>query len=272
MPLTSAQKTAVSQFVSITGVSEKVAQRYLKNASYKIDQAVDAFYSATGGATPSANREIALKNQFESLKTSSEDEAEKLGAESSMEYLQKLGVNLEDASLFVALEVIQAESIGEIKKSGFVEGWKAVGIDGTIPAQRNYIQTLVSSLRSNPEAFRKAYRYTFVVGKEADQRALSKENAILYWEMLFKPPGRPWVGKKTGINFLPEWTAFLNEKWTRSVNKDMWNQTLEFARKSMDDESFHFWSEDDSWPGVIDEFVEWYRSKHAGSMAMDVDA
>lgn len=46
--------------------------------------------------------------------------------ESTMGYLgEKLGVNLENAELFVALEVIQAPVIGEITKAGFVQGWLA---------------------------------------------------------------------------------------------------------------------------------------------------
>lgn len=48
----------------------------------------------------------------------------------------------------------------------------------------------------------------------------------------------------------------------------MWNQTLEFAFKSIDDESLDFWSEDGAWPGVIDEFVAWYKRKSE----MEVDA
>lgn len=44
-----------------------------------------------------------------------------------MSYLSGLGANLENASLFVALDLVQASSIGEITRSGFVEGWKATG-------------------------------------------------------------------------------------------------------------------------------------------------
>jgi DCN1-like protein 1/2 len=59
------------------------------------------------------------------IPASGEDEKDKLGAESSMAYLEQLGANLEDASLFLALEIVQAPSIGEITREGFVNGWKA---------------------------------------------------------------------------------------------------------------------------------------------------
>lgn len=77
--------------------------------------------------------------------------------------------------------------------------------------------------------------------------------------MVFSPPGMSWQTSNT--DWLAEWKTFLGEKWTRSVNRDMWNQTLEFALKTIDDESLNFWSEDGAWPGVIDDFVAWCRQR-----------
>lgn len=79
-----------------------------------------------------------------------------------------------------------------------------------------------------------------------------------------------WVSEN--YNWLELWTQFLNEKWTRSVSKDMWNMALEFGLKAMDDESLSFWNEDGAWPGVIDDFVEWCRGRGIGKEeAMEVD-
>lgn len=48
--------------------------------------------------------------------------------ESTMTYLQsQLKVNLENAELFVAIYLVQAPSIGEITRHGFVDGWKLTG-------------------------------------------------------------------------------------------------------------------------------------------------
>ena len=57
------------------------------------------------------------------------------------------------------------------------------------------------------------------------------------------------------------WLSYLKEKWTKSVNKDMWNQTLEFYKKVVADETLAFWSEDGAWPGVIDDFVAYAKVK-----------
>lgn len=130
----------------------------------------------------------------------------------------------------------------------------------------------IPRLSTDAELFKSAYRHAFMVAREGDARAISLEMAITFWEILFKAPGRPWIGKQTGIDWLAQWTEFLNAKWTRTVSKDMWNQTLEFAAKSVEDETLSFWSEEASWPGVIDQFVLWYREKTNGGAAMEVDS
>lgn len=133
-----------------------------------------------------------------------------------------------------------------------------------------HIRKLSTALPTQPALFKKVYRYTFVAGREGDQKALSLENALVYWSVLFSPPGMVWKSKRH--DWLDLWTTFLNETWTRSVNKDMWNMTLEFASKSLADESLSFWNEDGAWPSVIDDFVAWCRVKGIGKPeSMDVD-
>ena len=143
----------------------------------------------------------------------------------------------------------------------------------SVPASRSshqmYMRQLVAQLSTDPAYFKKVYRYTFVAGKEGDQRALALDNAIEFWRVLFSPPGRPW--RTASHDWLELWTGFLGDKWTRSVNRDMWNQLLEFATRTLDDETLAFWSEDGAWPSVIDDFVAWCKERGIGS-AMDTDA
>ncbi|GAW22784.1 hypothetical protein ANO14919_123270 [Xylariales sp. No.14919] len=270
-PQTSAQKAAVSNFVAITGASDRTATKYLKNVSYKLNEAIDAFFQANGGgsgAAPGAHKDGQLNQLFDNLRNEQEDSKDTLGADSAMGYLQSIGVGLEDASLFLAVELLQAPSIGEIPRAGFVNGWKEAGIEVKTEAQAAHLKNLAGLMARERDLFRKVYRYAFVAGKEGEQRALSLDMALLYWDTLFKKPGQSWVGSSTKIDWLNEWKFFLQENWKRSVNRDMWNQTLEFAFKSIDDESLGFWSEDGAWPGVIDEFVAWYKRK----CEMELDA
>lgn len=133
-----------------------------------------------------------------------------------------------------------------------------------------HIRQSVSSLSTDQALFKRVYRYAFLVGKEADQKALGLENSLVYWGMLFSQPGMVW--KTANHDWLELWKTFLGEKWTRSVNKDMWNMTLEFALKTLSDETLSFWNEDGAWPSVIDGFVEWCRERGIGKAEkMDVD-
>jgi DCN1-like protein 1/2 len=43
-----------------------------------------------------------------------------------MAYLTELGVNLENASSLIPLEITQAPALGELTKEEFVNGWKKV--------------------------------------------------------------------------------------------------------------------------------------------------
>lgn len=116
--------------------------------------------------------------------------------------------------------------------------------------------------------FKRVYKHTFISSKEKGQKALPLDNAITYWTMLFSPPGMAWVTDTT--NWLDLWVEFLQSKWTKSVNKDMWNMTFEFFQKTMQDDEMSFWSEDGAWPGVIDEFVGYVKEKRA-SDKMETD-
>lgn len=79
--------------------------------------------------------------------------------------------------------------------------------------------------------------------------------------------------KTASTNWLDLWIDFLQTKWKKSVNKDMWNQTLEFWQKCIKDETLSFWSEDGAWPSVIDDFVAYIMEQRgpAGADKMETD-
>ncbi|PFH62279.1 hypothetical protein XA68_14274 [Ophiocordyceps unilateralis] len=265
----SQHKVLVAQFVALTGASDRQAARYLRLAGNKINEAVDSFFASGNEPKGPSSIDTKLDNLFNSLRDEENDEKDKLEITSTMEYLgSKLKVNLENAELLVVLELLQAPNVGEITRRGFVDGWKVSGAGAAHQEHAAHVRRLVQSLSSDPAFFKRIYRYTFVVGRDQDQKALSLENALVYWSMLFAPPGRAWKTKKH--DWLELWKEFLNDKWTRSVNRDMWNMTLEFALKTRTDESLSFWSEDGAWPSVIDDFVLWSRER-LGSKAESMD-
>ncbi|KAM0280224.1 hypothetical protein ACHAQH_004182 [Verticillium albo-atrum] len=224
----------------------------------------------SGAGTPSP-LEGDLNKLFDSLRASS-DTKDHMGIDSTTSYLtETLGVNPENAELLVVMEIVQAPAVGEITRKGFVDGWKGTGVQATNKDHAKHIKSLVKKLSTDQALFKKVYRHTFLAAKEEDQKAISLEYAQIYWETLFAPPGWQWASQNH--NWLELWNSFLAAKWTRSVNKDMWNMTLEFAYKSLEDETLSFWNEDGAWPSVIDEFVAWCREeKGIKPETMDTDA
>lgn len=250
------QKALQNQFTQITGTPEKTALRYLKASNWKLDQAVNSYFGGSDQA-PAARDKDVLGKLFEKYRAST-DEKDTVGVDGAMTYLTDLGVNIENAEMLVVLEIIQAPYVGELSKQGFVDGWTAIGCD-TLSKQKSFVAGQIKSLKSDLALFKRVYKHTFVCAKDKGQKALALENALVYWELLFSPPGRSWVTRST--NWAVLWAEFLNAKWTKSVNKDMWNQTFVFFEKTMEDESLSFWSEDGAWPGVIDEFVAYTKEK-----------
>ncbi|KAJ6784044.1 hypothetical protein PWT90_00331 [Aphanocladium album] len=228
------------------------------------------YYHSQGGSNGSSPLDAELDSLFNSLR-SENDAKDQMDLESTMNYLSNdLKVNIENAELFVVLELLQAPSVGEISRKGYVDGWKDADVEASNEEHAKHVRGLVKSLSTDPILFKKVYKYAFVVGREKDQKALSLEIANVYWDMLFAPPGMEW--KNGQRDWLALWKQFLAEKWTRSVNRDMWNMALEFAFKSIDDDSLSFWNEDGAWPSVIDDFVEWCKAHGVGkSEQMEVD-
>jgi DCN1-like protein 1/2 len=62
----------------------------------------------------------------------------------------------------------------------------------------------------------------------------------------------------------------METSFKKSVNKDMWNETLKFAKLTLEDETMSFWTEESSWPSVIDEFVDWVKNEKRGGEKAEV--
>ncbi|KAB8296244.1 hypothetical protein EYC80_009020 [Monilinia laxa] len=264
MPLTGSQRSLLHQFMQISGASERTATKILKATGWKLDTACDSFFQANANSSTQAKETESLTNLFESYRTFS-DEVDTVGVDGTMKYFgDDLGINLEGVEFLIPCEIIQVPAIGEMTKSGFVEGWKKLGLD-TLPKQKAYIERALNSLSTDTEFFKRVYKHTFVCAREKGQKALSLESASVYWELLFNKPGKQW--KSASTNWIQLWLEFLTQNWNKSVNKDLWNQTYQFHVKTMEDESLSFWNEDGAWPSVIDEFVAWMKKKRGESEA-----
>jgi DCN1-like protein 1/2 len=203
-----------------------------------------------------------------------------IGPLQTMDYIQRLDVNIATYEQFVVLEIVQAETLGTITRKGFVDGWAQVVAEsnGKVTcdwsSQKRLVRSRINRTFTDRDYYKMYYDFAFQIGKEPSQKAINMALAVGLWEALFDPTTHPW--RSAHVNWLEAWADYLKEKfgvitvngageeeieYKRTVSKDLWAQTRLFAAKTMEDETLSFWSEEQAWPGLIDEFVVWCREK-----------
>ncbi|KAH8599876.1 Cullin binding-domain-containing protein [Bisporella sp. PMI_857] len=269
-PLTSGQKSTLRQYMEFTGQSEKQATKALKATGWKLELAANSYFADGKSASSSKDKEEKekLAQLFENYRESTDEEGQ-INVNGLVKYFEDIGLDLESVGFLVPVEIIQAPAMGTSTKDGFIDGWKAIGADN-LSKQKVHVAGQIKKLSTDTDLLKRVYRHAFIFAKEKDQKAIPLETAIVFWGLLFNEPSKPWITSST--NWIDLWIGFLKAKWTKSVNKDMWNQTFEFFLKTLQDETLSFWSEDGAWPGVIDDFVAYAKEKRGDTTeSMETD-
>lgn len=219
------------------------------------------FHSFFSNQTSAVNPARAPLNKlFDSYRDNAKEEPDQIGMDGTMSLANDLQVDLEDIGALVLFEIVQSPSLGLLQREGFIEGWADLQAD-SLPKMRNIVLQRRSQLATDREVFKNVYNHTFSLALAERQKALAPETAFEFWQVLFSSPGVEWRTATT--DWLQEWKDFYTTKVNKAVNKDLWKQTLTFALETLKDDSLGFWSEESSWPSVIDEFVEWMKEKRS---------
>lgn len=129
------------------------------------------------------------------------------------------------------------------------------------------IRTLIDQRRASlasPDSraiFKNIYKHAFAITRQPGQKGIALDTAVECWRSLLSAPSIAW--SSSNAPWLDWWIDFLQTRWkttndkdiSRSVNKDMWDQTLAFALQTLDDPTLSWWNEDSAWPSVLDEFA-----------------
>ncbi|OSD00057.1 DUF298-domain-containing protein [Trametes coccinea BRFM310] len=173
--------------------------------------------------------------------------------------------------------------MGQWTRKGWTEGWKALGVD-TIPAMKTTLDTLRRQLATDTDYFRRVYNYTFEFSRPPGQRSLGLDMAQGFWAILIPHglQGGALAHVSSGQDadgdermaaaeaeegwkeeYTQWWFEFLEKSGLKGVSKDVWQMFLEFVRTI--DSRFEKYDPEAAWPSTIDDFVEFARSKVAGS-------
>ncbi|KAL2826591.1 Cullin binding-domain-containing protein [Aspergillus cavernicola] len=267
-PYSAAQKQQIAQFVNFTQAKDTVATKFLRQTRWNVEEAIDAFFQSPQGGS---GINTAINQIFDKYRDSPEESPNGIGIEGAMRFLGDINVELDEVTCLAIAELLQSPSMGEFTRDEFLNGWRSVGCD-TLAKMSTHASNLRARLPTEPDLFRRVYRFTFPLCLVQGQRNLQFEIAVEQWSLFFTTPkgGVAWNTRTTP--WLDLWIEFLEGRGKRPVNKDLWQQAEVFMRKSHQDEEFGWWSEDGAWPGALDDFVAWVREKRGkGEVAMEVE-
>ena len=81
------------------------------------------YYGGGGTPQPSSASKSALNTLFDKYREADAQDKDIVGAEGTMKFFEDIGVNAEDLDALATFEIIQAPTMGEMGREGFVKGW-----------------------------------------------------------------------------------------------------------------------------------------------------
>jgi len=261
----------------------KEASSCLKKHNWRLDAAIDAYYSGPGAsgnpakaATDPATMERRIVDLFNKYK---ERDIDEIAIDGTLKFCEDLDVNPEDVVLLAVAYELKSPGVGAFPKDGWVEGWKRLHCD-SIPKMKAQLAQLNSKLSNDTEYLQAVYNFTFNFAKSEGQRSIPIETAIAFWGLLlpagqrgqalrhmdmttdastgdvtYHPSKEP--GWKPEYNAL--WFEYLNEKGGKGISKDTWHMFFDFMRTI--DAKFQKHDLDAAWPSAIDDFTEWAKER-----------
>ncbi|XP_050403362.1 DCN1-like protein 1 [Patella vulgata] len=246
--LKSSQKDKVRQFIAFTQTVEKTAINCLGVHDWKLDVAVDNYFSNPERYNSSGESRTAVdRRRLDVLWNKYKDphEEDKMTVDGVMKFLEDLSLNPESRTVLILAWRFKAATQCEFTKDEFINGMLELGCD-SVEKLRVKCSTMEFDIR-DPVRFKDFYQFTFNYAKNPGQKGLDLEMALAYWNIVLA--GR--------FKFLDLWVSFLQEHHKRSIPKDTWNLLLDFCNMINDDMTNY--DEEGAWPVLIDDFVEYAK-------------
>lgn len=173
----------------------------------------------------------------------SKNQIEPVGME---RFCKSLGVQPDNIVMLILAHHLHAKTMGYFTLEEWCQGMRELRCDSTSKLKRK-LPTLSTQLE-DLNKFKAIYRYAFDFAKDTGQRTIDLETAKIMLNLLLQ--GR-W-------SLLDQFCSFLDKCHNKCVNRDQWNNVLEFSRNIKSDLSNY--DMDGAWPVMMDEFVDMVKS------------
>ncbi|KAK2654412.1 hypothetical protein Ddye_014268 [Dipteronia dyeriana] len=228
----------LTQFIQITGASEKAAIQSLKVNDWHVEAAIDYFYSLPQVKTADTKHLEELYNKYK------DPYLDMVLVDGITLLCNDIQVDPQDIVMLVLSWHMKAATMCEFSKQEFIGGLQSLGID-SLDKFRERISFMRSELKDE-QKFREIYNFAFGWAKEKGQKSLALDTAIGMWQLLFAEKQWPLVD---------HWCQFLQARHNKAISRDTWSQLLEFARTV--DPVLSNYDAEGAWPYLIDEFVDY---------------
>lgn len=158
---------------------------------------------------------------------------------------QDISVDPEDTVMLALAWKLNAGQLGFFKQSEWVHGMADLECDDCEKLKRKLPR--LRELFINETHFKSIYQFCFDFTKGAGHRNLEIELGKAMLKLIF---GTRWA-------LLSEFIAFLDNSRYKVLNRDQWNNILEFSKTIKPDLSNY--DVNGAWPVMLDEFVEFYQ-------------
>lgn len=160
-------------------------------------------------------------------------------------FCEDIGVEPENIVMLVIAFKLSAKQMGYFTSEEWEQGMSSMQCDNADKLKSRLEE--LRSLLNDQVQFKNIYRYAFDFARDKDQRCIDIDIAKGMLKLLL---GSKWPK-------FPQFWQFLEQSKYKVLNRDQWNNVLEFSRSIKPDLSNY--DVDGAWPVLIDEFVEWYK-------------
>jgi len=244
----------IRQFRDVTQAGRQPAIKCLKRYGWDLSASIDNYFEDPSSFNVKQNNNKVkvisttdkIVDVFNKYCERDDKGSSSINTDGMIKFLDDLNLSHDSILVLIIAWKFNAQTHCVFTKDEFLNGMTKLNCVST-DSLRLQLETIQNELY-DPSSFQEFYKFTF--NYVNDRGAISLDDAIIYWNIVMK--GR--------FKFLDWWCEFVKGHYAFAVKKHIWMALLDFSNEI--DDTFSNYNSDDSWPVLVDDFVEWCQTHH----------